>query len=147
MKFEKFVKSVGSKGMILNDTDLNLKWLKKDAVMMLIDCDCVGSTYVIPEILKPYKYDQIEATLVRAELPTPDAKAKDILRVFKDVENNEIKIGNAEFALIESGDRVFIMTDECTNVVGLSVYKGFAEDADLIGVIFDKDWLENITIK
>lgn len=147
MKFDKFVKSVGSKGMILNDPENKCKWLKKDAVMMLIDCDCVGSTCIIPEILKPYEYEQIEATLVRAELPTADAKAKDILRVFKDPDGNEIKIGNAEFALIESGDRVFIMTDKCTNVVGLSVYKGFAEDTDLLGVIFDKDWLEDITIK
>jgi hypothetical protein len=147
MKFDKFVKSVGSKGIILNDVESGRKYLKKDNVMMVIDCDCVGSTSITPHQLNPDNYTEVEATLVRAELPTADAKAKDIIRVFKDLDDCEIGIGNAEFSLIESYDRTFIMKDECNNVVGLSVYEHHAEYDKFLGVIFDKDWLNSITIK
>lgn len=144
MKLEKFVKSVGTHGLIFENN--GKKWLFDGTTMMLIpDTICVGRAANMPEYMNPEMFDNSNAKLIKAYLPSADSKAKDIVRVFKTADNDEMEISQRDFALIESSDETRILfdsydIDEC-NIVGLGVYTGYGDDAQLIGIIFDDEYL------
>ena len=81
MKLEKFVKSVGTHGVIFENK--GKKWLFDGITMMLIpDTICIGRAAAMPLYMNPETFDSSNADLTKAYLPSADAKAKDIVRVF-----------------------------------------------------------------
>lgn len=144
MKLEKFVKSVGTHGVIFENK--GKKWLFDGITMMLIpDTICIGRAAAMPKYMNPETFDNSNADLTKAYLPSADAKTKDIVRVFETADSDEIAISQRDFALIESGDETRILYDSYdideSNIVGLGVYTGYGEDAQLIGIIFDNEYL------
>lgn len=110
MKFEKFLKSVGTHGQILT-RDNGDRWLICGGVGMKIPVgveNLLGSDEV-PEKVKTLVECLINADiddkvcLTRASL-TKDGKASDIVRVFGDFLDIEVGIRNSDFGLLEKSD-------------------------------------------
>ena len=147
MKFEKFLKRVGSRGMLL--TEGLEKWICDGSVAMIVPAgvNVAYSTIAeMPAIISdgvdnipiPENYG---ADLVQARLK-PDGKAKDIKRIYGDVGGDNIAISNADWSLIETGDATAIMYDpnDDENIIGLIVYSNFGDDREVVGVIFAEDF-------
>ena len=146
MKFEKFIKRIGSRGMLL--TDGGIKWICDGNVAMIIP-DSVNVAYsmtaTMPETISEM-LDNAEipesfsdgAALIRAELEA-DAKAKDIYRIYSN-HSDEIAIINADWSLIESGDTAQIGVDADGEIVALIVYSGYGEQREMVGIIFDENY-------
>lgn len=110
MKFEKFLKGVGTRGLILN-RDNGERWLICAGVGMKIPNgveNLLGSGEVsektkkiVESLIKADTDDKVE--LIRAILPK-DGKANDIVRVFGDNLDIEVGISNANFGLLEKSD-------------------------------------------
>lgn len=79
-------------------------------------------TELLDQILNDLPWGENEADLIKAYLPTPDAKAKEIIREFSDGEVS-VRITNEEFALIESHDMLVIASDEEGEITALLVGK------------------------
>lgn len=123
MKFEKFLKSVGTHGEIIVRSESE-KWLVCDGVGMVIPRGVdnllgrIGeSRYAnIVHALAVTEYDD-PLYLKRAVLLHGDDKAADIYRIFANGEDEEIAITNADYGLIEKKDKlgymsILIDTDE-----------------------------------
>ncbi len=111
MKFEKFLKSVGTHGEVIACTESE-KWLVCDGVGMVIPRgvdNLLGTAsereYAsIVDVISTADLDD-PLTLTRAILPRADGKASDIYRVFTtDSGLDEIGITNADFGLLEKSD-------------------------------------------
>lgn len=110
MKFEKFLKQVGTHGQILTRTNGD-RWLICGGVGMKIPVgveNLLGSGEV-PEKIKTLVEGLIRAdvddkvSLTRAQIEK-DGKASDIVRVFGDLLDIEVGIHNAAFGLLEKAD-------------------------------------------
>ena len=126
MKFEKFLKSVGTHGQIYK-RDNGDKWLICAGVGMKIPVG-VDNLLGVGEVSEKVK--TIVDALIGADLDDrvqleracieKDGKASDIIRVFGDaLYDDEIGISNANFGLLEKRDinLVFVeIEDEDTNV-------------------------------
>lgn len=147
MKFEKFLKRVGSRGMLL--TEGLTKWICDGNVAMIVPAGvnvAYSTTAEMPAEISegaditpiPENYG---ADLVQARLK-PDGKAKDIKRIYGDVGGDNIAISNADWSLIETGDATSIMYDpnDDENIIGLIVYSDFGDDREVVGVIFAEDF-------
>lgn len=110
MKFEKFLKSVGTHGQIYT-RDNGDRWLICGGVGMIIP-HCVDNLLGSGEVSEKIKTivealitadtdDKVE--LKRATIPA-DGKASDIVRIFGDGFDIEIGISNANFGLLEKSD-------------------------------------------
>ena len=111
MKFEKFLKSVGTHGVVIERTEFE-KWLVCDGVGMVIPRGvenllgtAIESEYAtIVDVISPMDLDD-PVELVRAELPNADGKAADIYRVFAtEYGVDEVAICNADYGLLEKKD-------------------------------------------
>ena len=111
MKFEKFLKSVGTHGQVY-ERENGDKWLICAGVGMKIPvgvCNLLGTGAVTDKVkmlVEGLIHADIDDTvaLSRAELPA-DGKASDIVRVFSDGLDLEVGICNAAFGLLEKSDR------------------------------------------
>lgn len=111
MKFERFVKKVMPHGVTL--TVDGEKWLSSGNMFVKIPewCGPMGveskENNVLNCFLNESELGYKPAELSRAYLPDPDSKAKDIIRVFSDGEN-EVAISNEQFSFIEKHDMCLI---------------------------------------
>lgn len=83
------------------------------------------------------------ATVSEARLPSPEASAKDIRRVFKTVSGMEIEIPNTVFSLIESSDKTSISYDE-EGAKALVVTSGFGDAEEVTMIVFDEGYFEEV---
>lgn len=156
MKFEKFVKSLASSGIVYKRGVDNLpfydRWLASPSVFMLIPPTVRSVTAAaiqeMPETIDKM-IDQIghteEAVLAEAIMPYPDGGIKDCVRVFKTRDGSiSLKIRNDDWTLIEKSDMCEILYayDLDTNsTVGKALlvkqYPELPDDDDqLVGIIF-----------
>jgi hypothetical protein len=111
MKFEKFLKSVGTHGQIYTRNNGD-RWLICGGVGMKIPLgveNLLGSGEVsekVKNLIEGLIHTDIDdkVALTRAEI-SADGKASDIIRVFGDNLDIEIGIVNAAFGLLEKGDQ------------------------------------------
>lgn len=150
MKFEKFLKMAAGHGVIVEDND-GIKYLLFDGAMLRIPD---GTNIIAPltmnerpfmtNILEAFADNEIiPAELTGAKLPTPDASASKVIRIFTDDEAGEIEITNKGFALIEKSDAVYTAYDEDyddNEPVALVILTGYGEDEKIAGIIFDDDY-------
>lgn len=109
MKFEKFLKSAGSHGLIFTRTNED-KWLICGGIGMKVPkgVNLMWSGEV-PEKVKDLVIGLVNADtddkvhLTRAAVPA-GGKASDIVRVFGDELDIEVGISNADFGLLEKTD-------------------------------------------
>ncbi len=151
MKFQKFVKGLGSEGTIFVRKNEE-RWLASTSVFMKIPDnirsitahDIVPMPEAIENIIN-YEAFTDPCELHRAIMPFPSAAIKDCIRVFA-TENALVKlpVRNNDYALIERGDCVemYVKTnaeDETSEGKAL-VIKEYpirpGEDAELVGIIF-----------
>lgn len=142
MKFEKFLKSVGTHGHIYK-RDNGDRWLICDGVGMMIPLgvdNLLGSGAVSHEIqstVEGLHSSSIEglAELVSAFIPA-DGKARDIIRIFGDRFGDKIGICNAHYGLLDKSDNklyiVEITNDDLDDEKYLLIYN---ENDELIGFI------------
>ena len=110
MKFEKFLKSVGTHGEVIARNEAE-KWLVCGGVGMVIPVgvdNLLGvsgkSEYAsIVDVIAKSDFDD-PIFLDRAVLFEPDGKAGDIYRVFKNDLDDEVGIINADYGLLEKKD-------------------------------------------
>ena len=111
MKFEKFLKSVGTHGEVIAATESE-KWLVCDGVGMviprgvdnLLGTESKREYASIVDVISTADFDD-PLTLSRAIMPRADGKASDIFRVFTTASGlDEIGITNADFGLLEKKD-------------------------------------------
>lgn len=118
MKFEKFLKSVGTHGIVYTRNESE-KWLVCGGVGMVIPRgvqQILGSEYKseyasIIDVISTQAYDD-PLRLTRAVLREADGKASDIYRVFNTTLDEEIGIINADYGLIERKDLLSYMDIE-----------------------------------
>lgn len=121
MKFEKFLKMAAGHGVIVEDND-GIKYLLFDGAMLRIPD---GTNVIAPltmserpfmtNVLEAFADDNIsKAELTGAMLPTPDASASTVIRIFTDSEGGAIEITNKHFALIEKATRFIPHTTKIT---------------------------------
>lgn len=151
MKFEKFLKMTGGRGVIVDRGDGN-KWLMFDGAMLripdgvnVIAAAIMDDKPFINHVFCAYDNDDIvNAELTGAKLPTPDASASKVIRVFTDSDGGEFGVTNKGFALIEKGDGVYTVYDEEYNdgeqPAALVVLTGYGDDEEIAGIIFDDDY-------
>lgn len=160
MKFEKFVKSLATSGVIYEQGILKDRWLASPSVFMLIP---VGVRSVTAAAIQPMP-DAIEqmveqighteyAELVKAVMPVPDGGIKDCVRIFATKDGSmKIPISNDDWSLIEKSDFCEILytydiEEETTEVKALLVkrYPEFPDDDDqLVGIIFPCNYEEQL---
>lgn len=116
MKFSKFFKRTDARGHIVT-TKTGDKWLMCDNVAMLVPpgVNCLGADIteakpMFEAIVTADTEDDI-LELYRAELPA-DGKSKDIVRIFKTENADEIRITNADFGLLDRSDRLVYLEIE-----------------------------------
>lgn len=110
MKFEKFLKGVGTHGLIYKRDNGDM-WLIAQGVGMKVPYGVTNllGAGEITEKAKTLVEGLIKAdtdykvTLVRATIPA-DGKASDVVRVFGDHLSIEVGILNADFGLLEKAD-------------------------------------------
>lgn len=145
MKFERFVKKVMPHGVTL--TVNGEKWLSSGNMFVKIPdwCGPMGveskDNGVLKRILNEAEWGENPAELKKAYLPDADSKAKDIVRVFSDG-NNDVGISNEQFSLIEKHDMCLVavyINDDDFEDVALLIGKyadidDFEPDAVILGI-------------
>lgn len=151
MKFEKFVKSLASSGVIY-ERGMGERWLASPSVYMLIPIGTRSVTSVAIQDMPKTIDNMINqightdyAELTEAIMPFPDGGIKDCVRVFTTKDKTmSIKISNDDWTLIEKSDFCEILysynldTDQ-TEAKALLVkqYPTMPDDDDeLVGIIF-----------
>lgn len=152
MKFEKFLKMAAGHGVIVEDND-GIKYLLFDGAMLRIP---EGTNVIAPLTMgeRPFMTNVLEAfadndisnaELTGAKLPTPDASASKVIRIFTDNAGGEFGITNKHFALIEKSDVVYTAYDKAYNddhPVALVILTGYGGDERIAGIIFDGDYFD-----
>lgn len=152
MKFEKFLKMTAGRGVIVDRED-GEKWLLFDGVLMripegvnIIAALRMYEPQLISDIFEEYADENIStAKLTNAILPTPDASASKIIRVFNDSDGGEIGIANKYFGIIEKGNDVVTVYDEeySDNPSALLVLRGYGKNEEIEGIIFDDEYFKD----
>ncbi len=109
MKFEKFLKSVGTHGLIVEYNGET--WLLCGGVGMPIPTgvNALGATVSAEPLFKAIVNSEPEddyVNLVRAVILEPDGKANDIIRVFETDLGDRVGISNKDYGLVEKADRL-----------------------------------------
>lgn len=149
MKFEKFLKMTAGRGVIVDRGD-GEKWLLFDGVLMripdamnIIAALTMNDKPFIYHIFNEYDDENIStADLTGAVLPTPDASASKIVRIFTDSDGGEIGVQNKYFGLIERGDDVVTVYDDDYNdkPAALLILTGYGDNEEIAGIIFDYEY-------
>ena len=154
MKFEKFLKMTAGRGVIVDrGAYKSEKWLLFDGVLMripdgvnIIAALRMDEPQFISDIFEEYADENIStAELTNAILPTPDASASNIIRIFTDSDGGKIGVANKYFGIIEKGNDVVTVYDEeySDNPVALLVLTGYGENEEIAGMIFDEDYFRD----
>lgn len=149
MKFEKFLKIAGGRGIIVDGG--GEKWLLYESTMLRVPetVNVIAALRMSERRFMRQAFDEfaaentITATISGAELPTPDASASKIIRLFSDDEGGTVGIGNKEFSIIEKSDNVYTVYDDTysqKNPAGLMITTGYGESEEITGLIFDPDY-------
>jgi len=152
MKFTKFVKSLGTDGVIYEQGVFPDRWLASASVYMKIP---IGTRSVTGCAIQPMPkaiekiVSQIghtaEAELYQAVMPIPDGKIADCVRVFRSRGGDlTINISNDDWSLIEKADFCEILyaynLDNNTTEAKALLVKSYPEvpddDDELVGIIF-----------
>ena len=109
MKFEKFLKSVGTHGLIVDHDGET--WLLCGGVGMPIPTgvNALGATVSAEALFKAIVNSEPEddyIRLVEAVIREPDGKANDIIRVFETDLGERVGISNKDYGLLEKSDRL-----------------------------------------
>lgn len=152
MKFQKFVKSIGSEGIIYERKN-GERWLASDNVFMRIpeDIRSITASEIAPmpeaiENIINYESFTDPCELHKAVMPFADGAIKDCVRIYA-TENalNKIAICNNAYALIERKDTVemyvkFNSEDETSEAKALVIKEQFSplieDEPETIGLIF-----------
>lgn len=150
MKFEKFLKMTAGRGVIVDRED-GEKWLLFDGVLMripegvnIIAALRMDEPQFISDIFEEYEDENIStAELTNTILPTPDASALKVIRVFTDNDGGKFGISNKYFGLIEKGNDIVSVYDEeysSTMPTALLILTGYGDNEEIAGIIFDSDY-------
>ena len=156
MKFQKFVKSLGSDGIVYNRKN-GERWLASERVFMKIPEDIHSVTCAdiadMPDFAENIiNYDSFTdpCDLHKAVMPYADGVIKDCVRIYA-TENaqNTVAIDNTSYALIERKDIVEMFvkynTEENSFEGKALVIKrptDFSSDKEIIGLIFPTNYEE-----
>lgn len=138
------------RGVIVERND-GEKWLLFDCAMLrvpdgvnVIAALKIGDKPFIRSIFNEFSAENIStADLTGAELPTPDASASKIIRIFTDADGGRIGVTNKDFALIEKGDNIYTVYDDKYSEetpAALLVTVGFGDNEEITGMIFNDDY-------
>lgn len=136
MKFQKFVKALGSDGIVYNRKN-GEQWLASERVFMKI-----------PEDIINYDSFTNPCDLTRAVMPYADGVIKDCVRIYETEDRlSKVAIDNGSYALIERSDTVEMYaqfdTKTETSEGKALVIKHLADllhDEEVIGLIFPTDY-------
>lgn len=158
MKFQKFVKTIGSEGIIYERKN-GERWLASDNVFMLIpeDIRSITASEIAPmpeaiENIINYESFTDPCELHKAVMPFADGAIKDCVRIFA-TENalNKIAICNTAYALIERKDCVemyvkYNAEDETSETKALVIKEQNAprieDEPETVGLIFPTEYEE-----
>lgn len=150
MKFEKFLKMTAGKGVIVDRGD-GEKWLLFDGVLMRIPDGVniiaplrMDEPRFVTHVFEEYDDENIStAELTNAILPTPDASASKVIRIFTDSDGGEIGVINKFFGIIERDNDVVTVYDDDYSTdkpAALLILTGYGENEEIAGMIFDDDY-------
>lgn len=150
MKFEKFLKMTAGKGVIVDRGD-GEKWLLFDGVLMRIPDGVniiaplrMDEPRFVTHVFEEYDDENIfTAELTNAILPTPDASASKVIRIFTDSDGGEIGVTNKYFGIIERDNDVVTVYDDDYSTdkpAALLILTGYGENEEIAGMIFDDDY-------
>lgn len=156
MKFQKFVKALGSDGIVFNRKN-GERWLASDRVFMKIPEDIRSITASeitdMPDSVEGIiNFDSFTdpCELHKAVMPYADGVIKDCVRIYA-TENalNTVAIDNSSYALIERKDIVemfckYNSDDEASEGKALVIKRpsDFTSDEEVVGLIFPTDYEE-----
>lgn len=156
MKFQKFVKALGSDGIVFNRKN-GERWLASDRVFMKIPEDIRSITASeitdMPDSVEGIiNFDSFTdpCELHKAVMPHADGVIKDCVRIYA-TENalNTVAIDNSSYALIERKDIVemfckYNSDDETSEGEALVIKRpsDFTSDEEVVGLIFPTDYEE-----
>lgn len=156
MKFQKFVKALGSDGIVFNRKN-GERWLAFDRVFMKIPEDIRSITASeitdMPDSVEGIiNFDSFTdpCELHKAVMPYADGVIKDCVRIYA-TENvlNTVAIDNSSYALIERKDIVemfckYNSDDETSEGKALVIKRpsDFTSDEEVVGLIFPTDYEE-----
>lgn len=157
MKFQKFVKSLGSEGVIYVRKNEE-RWLGFENVYMKIPdkIRSITASDILPmpeAVEKIINYDSFTdpCELHKAVMPYPDGAIKDCVRIYA-TENclNKVGISNTDYTLIERKDCVemYVKVDALSETsegkaLVIKEYESVASDeATIIGIIFPTEYEE-----
>jgi len=147
MKFDKFVKNVGTMGVIVEYR--GLKWLCSGSMIARIPEGITGlvcaAATELPERLQNIieSGERSEAQLTDAFLPFANDKPAELRRVFSDRAGHQIDIGNKQFGMIEKSDALAVLLCDIgkeTYAAALEVYD--PETYEACAYIFSKKYLD-----
>lgn len=147
MKFEKFFKMCGVHFCVLKGD-----WIAYGNMIVKIPAPFRMQFTEHPATMPTYAVNVLDdhehgansaATVSEARLPSPEASAKDIRRVFKSAVGMEIEIPNTVFSLIESSDKTSISYDE-EGAKALIVTSGFGDAEEVTMIVFDEGYFEEV---
>lgn len=156
MKFQKFVKALGSDGIVYNRKN-GERWLASERVFMKIPEDIRSITASeitdMPDSVEGIiNFDSFTdpCELHKAVMPYADGVIKDCVRIYA-TENalNTVAIDNSSYALIERKDIVemfckYNSDDETSEGKALVIKRpsDFTSDEEVVGLIFPTDYEE-----
>lgn len=156
MKFQKFVKALGSDGIVFNRKN-GERWLASDRVFMKIPEDIRSITASeitdMPDSVEGIiNFDSFTdpCELHKAVMPYADGVIKDCVRIYA-TENalNTVAIDNSSYALIERKDIVemfckYNSDDETSEGKALVIKRpsDFTSDEEVVGLLFPTDYEE-----
>ena len=156
MKFQKFVKALGSDGIVYNRKN-GEQWLASERVFMKIPEDIRSVTCAdiadMPDFVENIiNYDSFTnpCDLAKAVMPYADGVIKDCVRIYETEDRlSKVAIDNGSYALIERKDIVemFVKYDaenETSEGKALVIkhLAGLLHDEEVIGLIFPTDYEE-----
>lgn len=148
MKFEKFFKSVGTHFNVLEGG-----WIQYQNLLVKIPVTIqhlftehgANMPEYAEEVLDEFSEDYSEPCEISgARLPYPEARAKDIERVFRVANGTEISISNSVFSLIESGDSTELTYDDDEGAKALIVSSGYGDKREVTMVVFDENYFMEV---
>lgn len=158
MKFEKFVKTLASTGVIYERGIFKERWLASKNCYMMVPIGTRSVTaqgiFEMPESVNAM-IDSVgntePAQLRKAIMPYADGKIKDCIRIFaNDATDVHIAISNDDWSLIEKSDYTEILyeyEDDKPVAKALLVerYPKYPEDdMELVGIIFPTEYTEQL---
>lgn len=156
MKFQKFVKALGSDGIVYNRKN-GERWLASERVLMKIPEDIRSVTCAdiadMPDFVENIiNYDSFTnpCDLAKAVMPYADGVIKDCVRIYETEDRqSKVAIDNGSYALIERKDTVemyaqFDTESETSEGKALVIKRPacLVSDEEVIGLIFPTDYEE-----